>query len=126
MYSREAVAAILVVDVTNQASFERVDSWLSTVQQHCARDCRIYIAANKIDLDVTIPIQELEKRAVAQSFPFFRTSAKQYETVAPVFEKVGSDLLRSGKAAPVGHGRQESAVVMPDNSEGNCCRNIQS
>jgi GTPase SAR1 family protein len=121
MYSRNAVTAILVVDVTNQASFEKLDVWLDIVQANCARDCRIYIVANKIDLDIAIPIQELEKRVAAQGAPFFRTCAKQYETVAPLFEKAGDDIITSRKANLRGPDKQVSPVLTGHNSEHKSC-----
>jgi small GTP-binding protein len=121
MYSRNAIAAILVVDVTNQTSFEKLEMWLRIVRANCAPNCRIYIVANKIDLDITIPIHELEKQAAAEGARFFRASAKQYETVAPIFEKVGEDIVNSRANQPEGVEKPTATLVTRDPSQHPCC-----
>jgi hypothetical protein len=53
--------------------------------------------ANKTDLQPVVPLPDLEKWCIARKYPLFRTSAKDYLTVAPIFERVAEDLANSGK-----------------------------
>jgi small GTP-binding protein len=96
MYSRNAVAAVLVIDVTNSASYESLEVWEGIVAAHCSPSCRTYVCANKVDLDPIIPLDQLEAACKAKGFPFFRTSAKDLKSVAAVFEQIGQDLIRKG------------------------------
>jgi small GTP-binding protein len=101
MYSRNATAAILVLDVGNRQSYEHMAMWLTVIQTNCPASCRVYCIANKIDLECNIPIAEFERWCQEKSLPLFRTSATQFETVAPVFETIAEDILRSGKTIAV-------------------------
>jgi small GTP-binding protein len=118
MYSRNAMAALLVVDVTNQASYEHVGMWLSLVQTNCAACCQIYIVANKCDLECAIPIAKLEEWAKEHGYPLFRTSAKQYESVAVVFAAVAD---RLGSAAKVRVAQTMAAPRARTPEKTGCC-----
>jgi small GTP-binding protein len=104
MYSRNAMSAILVLDVSSQSSYDHLEMWLSIIQSHCPPSCKVYIVANKMDLEPRIPLAELKKWAEAKGYPLFQTSAKEFQTVAPVFGAVAEDILRAGKpqTEPVG------------------------
>jgi small GTP-binding protein len=92
MYSRNAAAALLVVDVSNPASCQAIDTWLDTLKENCPPRVRIYLVANKIDLLAQFPLDELERWANEHQFPFFKTCAAEHSTVAPVFMKVAEDM----------------------------------
>jgi small GTP-binding protein len=100
MYSRNAVAAVLVVDVTNRTSYETLDTWAGIIAANCAQTCGTYVCANKVDLEPMIPLDELEATCKAKGFHFFRTSAKDLKSVAAVFDQIGCDLIRMGGKAP--------------------------
>jgi small GTP-binding protein len=92
MYSRNAAAALLVVDVSNPVSYESIDTWYHILKENCPPTVRIYVVANKIDLPVQIPMDELEKWATEHQFPFFKTCAAEYTTVEPVFMRVAEEM----------------------------------
>jgi GTPase SAR1 family protein len=50
MYFRNAVAAIVVYDVTDRLSFEGVDHWVGLIRQNAPSDITICVVGNKIDL----------------------------------------------------------------------------
>ncbi|KAI0260530.1 P-loop containing nucleoside triphosphate hydrolase protein [Gloeopeniophorella convolvens] len=50
MYYRGANAALLLYDITNQASFEGVRGWLEELRKNCAAELIIYIVGAKADL----------------------------------------------------------------------------
>lgn len=96
MYTRSAVAAIIVVDITRHSNVNSLDMWHDIVKQNCGKTCRIYIVANKFDLisesEKNAALSSIKKWAEDHSFPFFATSAKQFETVQPVFQKIADDI----------------------------------
>lgn len=92
MYSRNAAAAILVVDVNNPASAQSVGTWHSVLKEYCPRKCRIYVVANKIDLECKISLSKLEEWCKNNGFQFFRASAMQFETIEPIFQQIAEDM----------------------------------
>ena len=50
MYFRNAVAAIVVYDVTDSLSFEKVGEWVNNIKQNSAPEILICLIGNKIDL----------------------------------------------------------------------------
>ena len=92
MYSRNATAALLVVDVNNPLSVDSIEIWHSVLKEHCPRKCRIYVVANKIDLECHISMEKLEQWSKHNGFPFFKASAKRFETIEPIFKRVAEDM----------------------------------
>ena len=51
LYYREAAAAIIVYDITSQASFDCMKSWVKELRQYGPENVVIAIAGNKCDLE---------------------------------------------------------------------------
>jgi small GTP-binding protein len=117
MYSRNAAAAILVLDVANQQSYEHIEMWLSIVQANCPSACKVYFVANKIDLEPVIPLSDFEAWCEARSAKLYKTTAKEFKTVAPIFEAVAEDILKS--ARPI-TGLLTPQIVR-EKEKGQCC-----
>lgn len=125
MYTRSAVAAIIVVDITSQSSISSLDMWYDIVKQNCGlKSCRIYIVANKFDLisesEKAAAIVNVKRWANEHSFPFFATSAKQFETVQPVFQKIAEDISTSQNGVQFESTNLLNANEKNDKSS-NCC-----
>lgn len=45
MYSRNASAALIVVDVNNPSSADSVFAWNTLLKENCPRKCRVYVVA---------------------------------------------------------------------------------
>jgi small GTP-binding protein len=113
MYTRNAVAAVIVMDVTNLESYENLDEWVCLAKARCARNCSIYVAANKIDLEPTIPMRELEKWGVAQGIQVFKVSAKHYQGIDRLFECVAEGVQMRGTVL--------ASDPIPENRENSPC-----
>jgi small GTP-binding protein len=98
MYSRTAAAAVLVVDVTSMSSFESVGEWYKMLKDTCPPKVKIYVVANKIDLECAIPILDLEQWANNNEMPFFRSCANEFKSVAPIFKRIAEDFRHLGAA----------------------------
>ncbi|XP_045141228.1 ras-related protein Rab-26 isoform X3 [Echinops telfairi] len=48
-YYRDAHALLLLYDVTNKASFDNIQDWLSEIQEHAQRDVVLMLLGNKVD-----------------------------------------------------------------------------
>jgi small GTP-binding protein len=117
MYARHSSAAILVGDVTSPPSFAALDNWLAIVRSTCENDdIKVYVVANKTDLQALVNIQNFEDWARARDFKFFATSAMRNETVQPLFITVAKDLAELGRAAQTQLGDLETG-----GRQTNCC-----
>lgn len=94
MYYRNSGAAIVVYDITRQASFETLRNWIHELHAQGPKDIAIAIAGNKADL---VEQREVETR-VAKEYAdnigalFFETSAKDDLNVANLFSKLSERL----------------------------------
>ncbi|EAX90953.1 small GTP-binding protein, putative [Trichomonas vaginalis G3] len=92
MYSRNSSAAIIVTDLTNHDSLVQGENWYKMVKDNCPISCKVYIVANKVDLPPGYSQNEFEEWAKSKDVPYFFTSAKQHETVVPLFQRIADDL----------------------------------
>ena len=93
MYYRGAKAAVLVFDVTNEESFNRVSTWLRDLKAHADPDVVICLAGNKCDKTPTFNMEECEKEAAALGAKFFKTSALTGDGINEVFESLSISVV---------------------------------
>jgi small GTP-binding protein len=97
MYTRNANAALIIVDVSLPSSYDSIDTWYDMLKETCQASVKVYIAANKIDLEVQIPLDDLKEWADARGCDLFKSCAARPDTVAPIFMKMAEDLGRTPK-----------------------------
>lgn len=100
-YYREAVAALLVFDVTNDESFTNLDLWLSDFTENCDKEHIVILIGNKCDLDSKRDVDEVDINAFLQRHPdmrYFKTSAATGEGVREMFSALISVLPYSEPA----------------------------
>ncbi len=99
---RNADVVILVYDISNRVSFDKLDDWVVLVKAHAQRDTTIMIIGNKSDLKEKrqISFDEGERFAKENMAFFFETSAKinDNQCVQKAFDfvvqKTGKELLQ--------------------------------
>ena len=89
LYKR-ADGILLVYDVTNQNSYEKLNEWFTSIQDNSSSRIPKYLICNKIDLNEKRVITKEEGVQAAKNFDFkyFETSAKEYIGVNEVFEEI--------------------------------------
>ncbi|XP_073832987.1 RAS oncogene family member Rab21 [Musca autumnalis] len=87
IYYRGSHGAILVYDITDQDSFQKVKNWVKELKRMLGSEIILTIAGNKIDLEEQRTVQEDEAVAYAESVGahYFETSAKTNENVDELF-----------------------------------------
>ena len=88
VYYRDAVAAILVFDMTSHESFENLRYWYESFKYVTGENTEAVLVGNKIDLNDSIQVtrEEAEKWADLKRCKFFATSAKTGENVSAMFD----------------------------------------
>jgi Ras-related protein Rab-8A len=96
-YYRGAHGIIIVYDVTQQSSFDRVEAWFKTVQQHTKEDTQVIIVANKCDDENSrvITTQQGEELAKSLNAPFIEASAKTGLNVSDVFVTLAQQIMET-------------------------------
>ena len=86
-YYRRADAAIIVYDVTNHGSYEKVDMWLKELRSHASPDIDIMLVGNKCDLPSPRAVSTDKAKSYAEknSMLFCETSALDGTNVEAAF-----------------------------------------
>lgn len=98
VYYRDAAAAILVYDITDRDSFDKVQTWVEELRLYLDKDTPIAIAGNKCDLpNKQIEQDEVEDYAKAINGAHFYTSAKTGKGIEDIFVEITKAVLRKNK-----------------------------
>ncbi|XP_047473872.1 ras-related protein Rab-21-like [Penaeus chinensis] len=100
IYYRESHGAILVYDITDEDSFQKVKNWVRELRRMLGNDICLVIAGNKIDLEKERHVSLEEAEAYAQEVGafHFQTSAKQNKGVEELFLELTRKMLTSAIA----------------------------
>ncbi|XP_015161351.1 ras-related protein RABA4d-like [Solanum tuberosum] len=82
-YSRGAVGAMLVYDITKCQSFDHMARWLEELRGHADKNIVIMLIANKCDLGSlqAVPVEDAQEFAERENLFFMETSALQSTNV---------------------------------------------
>ena len=98
MYYQNSVGALLVYDVTIPETFEKVKSWVNTLQEVVGKDIIFVIAGNKIDLlkkgDLEANKAQVESYCQQEKCQHFLTSAKTGFNLEETFNCLITSVLR--------------------------------
>lgn len=96
IYYRDAVAAIIVYDQTDQESAEAINKWLDAFRGTVKTHAFIAIAANKDDLpNKVVNNEEIKNWAESNDFAFFLTSAKNGLGVNELFSTLVREVMKT-------------------------------
>ena len=136
VYYRDAKGVILVYDITNARSFERVQKWIEEVRSY-NKECEIVICGNKVDIKEVyedgVDKDKAKEYVVNKGIEHFYTSAKTGDGLEEVFDYISKKVVdnyekeNKGKSGN-GFNKNKKVVINRDtsNSENNvnngwCC-----
>ncbi|ODN01915.1 Ras-related protein Rab-21 [Orchesella cincta] len=118
IYYRDANGAILVYDITDKDSFEKVKTWVKELKKMLGNDICLSIAGNKTDLESqrTVSTEEAENYAALVGAKHYHTSAKLNHNIEELF------LDLSERMVSISEGQQRKPttrrnVVVVENSD---------
>jgi len=127
IYYRGAQGAILVYDITDQDSFQKVKNWVKELKRMLSTDIVIIIAGNKSDIDHNRTVPQDDAFAYAESVGahYIETSAKQNHGVEELFTgltrwmvSVRNEKEEEIPAIPYSGGRNVNRLVLEDDLNG--------
>jgi small GTP-binding protein len=94
-YFRNAVAAVLVFDISDPETFESLAGWLTDFEHLAAPNAFVLLVANKIDLEPQRQVGHEEVNAFAErhQLEVIETSAVSGENVAAAFSRLTLELF---------------------------------
>ncbi|CAG9533177.1 unnamed protein product [Cercopithifilaria johnstoni] len=95
MYLRNAVAAVIVYDITDRESFQEIKKWVNEVERGSTIPVSLFIVGNKLDLENARAVQYREGLQYAEQIgaAFYETSAVNGEGIHKVIIAVAEHLL---------------------------------
>ncbi|XP_077931088.1 ras-related protein Rab-26 isoform X11 [Halichoerus grypus] len=101
-YYRDAHALLLLYDVTNKASFDNIQAWLTEIQEYAQHDVVLMLLGNKVDSaqERAVKREDGEKLAKEYGLPFMETSAKTGLNVDLAFTAIAKELKQRSTKAP--------------------------
>ena len=99
-YYRDSACAIIVYDITDRNSFEKVEDWIRDVRNLAPPECVLVLFGNKLDLAAqrAVPTEEGQELASKHGLVFFETSAATGENVAKAFNECVTAVFTKAKA----------------------------
>jgi len=87
IYYRDSHGAILVFDITDEDSFQKVKNWVKELKKMLGDDICLCIAGNKIDLEKDRNVQNIDAEEYARSVgaKLYHTSAKLNKGIDELF-----------------------------------------
>ncbi|KAG0605346.1 hypothetical protein M758_9G050800 [Ceratodon purpureus] len=118
IYYRDADAALLVYDLLDKDSFDRVQSWVRELKKMASKNIVLAIAGNKSDMDKLRQVNMQESEAYAETIgaTHFVTSAKLNTGIEEAFLDIARRVLQQrtaeGTDSPAAGGRRKSVVII--------------
>jgi small GTP-binding protein len=116
LYYRNAVAGIVVYDITNRGSFQSIPGWIDSFRSIAGTETVIFVVGNKCDLADRrqVPFEEASDWAKEREFDFFETSAKTSDGIEKLFQKVAGRIWNLQNQGSV------TSTLTPQTGSG-CC-----
>jgi len=100
IYYRDSNGAILVYDITDEDSFQKVKSWVKELRKMLGQDISLVIAGNKIDMEKNrhVSVEMAEEYAASVGAKHFHTSAKLNQGIDELFLDLSQSMVDSADA----------------------------
>lgn len=131
IYYRDSNGAILVYDITDEDSFQKVKNWVKELRRMLGQDVTLCIVGNKTDMekDRHVPVQDAEAYAASVNATHLHTSAKLNKGIEELFLELSKGMIEKsdgtlGRSRSTGSNRRNVVVVddePPQQQKSGCC-----
>ncbi|XP_013785530.1 ras-related protein Rab-21-like [Limulus polyphemus] len=127
IYYRDSNGAVLVYDITDEDSFQKVKMWVKELRKMLGSDVCLCIAGNKTDLekDRAVSLEEADAYSASVGAKHFLTSAKLNRGIEELFVDLTKRMIEVAesidehRANSFGHGSnpRRNVVIIEDESQ---------
>jgi len=119
-YYRNAMGVLLVFDLTNIGSFEKLNIWINDIRNLCDPNVVVFLVGNKCDLvdQRQIPLDQAENFAKSQGIKYIETSAFDGTNINEVFMRAANDIIRKMQAP---ENTNLISNILPVGKNSKCC-----
>ncbi|XP_071445754.1 ras-related protein Rab-21 [Hetaerina americana] len=133
IYYRASNGAILVYDITDEDSFQKVKKWVKELKKMLGSDISLTIAGNKVDLEKqrNVSVEDAEQYAESVGAQHFHTSAKHNKGIEEMFLELSQRMIEKAREAEqekMAVGNTNNVMVVDDevdpvehNGGSRCC-----
>ncbi|XP_077999839.1 ras-related protein Rab-21-like [Glandiceps talaboti] len=131
IYYRDSNGAVLVYDITDEDSFQKVKNWVKELKKMLGNDICLCIAGNKIDLEKErhVPVAEAEAYAASVGAKHFHTSAKLNKGIEEMLLDLSKRMIErqsdEGIRTTSGRSQRKTVTIVDDEPQqtggGGCC-----
>ncbi|CAK9803586.1 Ras-related protein Rab-21 [Anthophora plagiata] len=116
IYYRTSNGAILVYDITDEDTFQKVKNWVKELKKILGSEICLAIAGNKVDLekDRSVSIEEAEEYAKQVGAMHYHTSAKLNQNIKEMFLDLTQRMIQHADEA-----EQKSALSRTNSTRRN-------
>lgn len=141
IYYRMSNGAILVYDITDEDSFQKVKTWVKELKKMLGSEMCLIIAGNKVDLEKqrNVSVEDAEEYARSVGAKHFHTSAKLNQGIEEMFLELSQRMIERAKendqqkASSLGRAgsTRRNVVVVEDDEEAaqpksGCCGGVSA
>jgi Ras-related protein Rab-21 len=100
IYYRGSQGAILIYDITDERSFERIKNWVRELQEVLKDSAALFVVGNKIDLEETRTISKDTAVQYAESVgaSYHECSAKENINIDSLFDNIAKAMIEREKS----------------------------
>ncbi|KAK6501159.1 GTP-binding protein [Arthrobotrys musiformis] len=125
-YYRGAMGILLVYDVTDERSFNNIQTWFQNVEQHATEGVNKILIGNKCDWEEKRVVSTERGQALANELgiPFMEVSAKANINVEEAFLLLARDIKKRIMDSSSGDKNQQGVVNVNETNSatgGKCC-----
>ena len=96
-YYKDAYGALLVFDLTNQQSFQKLKTWMEEINTNAPRDIVLCIVGNKSDLRADRKVKFEDAKDFAKDNLYYEVSCKSGTNVSLAFEQLADGIIEKQK-----------------------------
>ncbi|CAD5214389.1 unnamed protein product [Bursaphelenchus xylophilus] len=95
IYYRHSQGALLVYDISDEKSFQRVQKWVLELNRMLGQNCVLRIVGNKLDLEAQRQVQQQDAKAYADSVgaSWSEVSAKNNINIEETFHDLTKEIM---------------------------------
>jgi Ras-related protein Rab-5C len=119
MYFRGAHEAVIAYSITDQESFDGIDSWVASLRENADSEIILFLVGNKCDLEEqrVISTDMGQNKAKDLDAIFYEVSAKTGDRVEDLFTDLAKIFLEKRKPAPARAEPESVQLTKPTKSK---------